>query len=303
MINVTEHELEAILSTVAKALDMHGQWRERLQRTLICKLPPSDADVADDAHHQCAFGHWFYSSGNAHLRKLPIFKRIEAHHTAMHNLARELLTRVNVHWIVTPDEYDLFTAQEADFRKELLNLRHKVKETLHKIDPLTGAIVSSQLLPDLHGEQVARCGSGQPRSLLLLLRFDLAQINRSDGIKAGDAALQSSIHGIRQSLGPEEKIYRYSGAEFAISLPGKTQDDAVLLKEGLLVVIRQALESMPELSAATLNVQWGIVELKPDAPIEQSIHGADLTTHEIRINPEAEPEPPSEPPSEPDPSA
>ena len=80
MINVTTQELESILTTLDKALVMQDQWREQLQRVLICKLPPEEADLAEDAHQQCAFGRWYYGAGNAHLRRLETFQKVEAMH-------------------------------------------------------------------------------------------------------------------------------------------------------------------------------------------------------------------------------
>jgi hypothetical protein len=149
MINVTAQELEAILSTIDKALGMHEAWREQIQRTLACKLPPAEADMADDAHQHCAFGCWFYSASNAHLRKLPSFRKIEEMHVAMHNLARELCVRLKGHWGITPAEYDPYIHQVARFRGELMQLRQKIFDTLHKIDPLTGAYSGINMLPDL----------------------------------------------------------------------------------------------------------------------------------------------------------
>ncbi len=84
MINVTAQELETILTTLDKALIFHDQWREQLQRALICKPPPEDANLAPVAHRHCAFGHWYYSPANAQLRKLETFRHVEEIHEAMH---------------------------------------------------------------------------------------------------------------------------------------------------------------------------------------------------------------------------
>lgn len=282
MINVTAQELEAILATVDKALDMHAQRREQLQRSLICKLPPREADMADDAHQQCAFGQWFYSPGNAHLRQLPVFKRIEELHEAMHGHARELCIRVKGHWAITPREYDPFITRMASFRESLLQLRHKVEETLHNIDPLTGAFASGLLLADLSREQAAQRASGQPYSLLLL-RFDLAQISRQFGHEAGDALLRASIAAVRQALAPGEKVYRHRGAEFVICLPGKSRPAADATREQLLAAIAPALASLPGLPAAALQVHYGIAELVPDSLIEQLINETTLASYSIQL--------------------
>ncbi len=282
MIHVTAQDLEAILSTVDRALEMHGQWRDQLQRTLICKLPPRETDMADDAHHHCAFGQWFYSAGNAHLRKLPAFKQIEDLHAVMHGHARELCIRLKGHWAITPKEYDPFIERMAEFRNALLGMRHKVEDTLRKIDPLTGAFVSAQLLPELRAEQAAQRQTGRPYSLLLL-RFDLAEINRSRGHEAGDVVLRAGIGGILQSLDPEDKVYRFSGAEFVICLPGKDRAQAEGSRERMLAAVAQSLASTAGTASAALQVHYGIVALEPDAYIEKLIHSAALATYTIQL--------------------
>ena len=282
MINVTAQELESILSTIDKALAMHEAWREQIQRTLACKLPPRDLDMADDAHHQCAFGHWYYSPSNAHLRKLPTFKKIEEMHEVMHGHARELCIRIKGHWAISPKEYDPYIEQVAQFRSVLLQLREKVFETVHKIEPLTGAYCSTHLLPELELEQAKKKASGEAYSLLML-RFDLANFNVEFGRDKGDEILRASISGIRDVLDAGEKVYRYEGPEFVICLPGKGAAEAHKVKEQLLLVIGQAVESMAGKATAKLSIQYGIADLEPDTYIKKLISQAERATYTINI--------------------
>lgn len=282
MINVTAQELESILSTIDKALSMHEAWREHIQRTLACKLPPTEADIADNAHHHCAFGHWYYGASNAHLRKLPSFKKIEEMHAAMHNQARDLCIRLKGHWGITPAEYDPFINQVARFRGELIQLRQKIFDTLHKIDPLTGAYGSTHLLPDLAQAQALKQTNCQAYSLLML-RFDLFALNLECGRDKGDAVLRESITGIRNALDSGEKVYRYAGAEFVICLPGKAEADAGKVKQQLLEIIRQVVEKVVGKTKASLDIHYGITDLEAGAYIEQLINQAERATYTIKI--------------------
>ncbi len=282
MLNVSAPELEAILETLDKAVAMHDAWRERLQRTVACKLPAEEADMAEDAHRRCAFGKWFYSGGNAHLRMLPSFQNIGELHEAMHNRARELCTIIKGHWAITPKEYDPCMEHIAQFRGTLIRLRQKVFETLHRIDALTGAFSSIHLLPDLTREQEMRKTTGQPYSLLLM-GFDLAEINRTLGRASGDEILRKSFADIRQILEAGDKIYRYTGAEFVICLPGKDVSYAHAFRERLLTVVDRALRVVAERSAATLELHHGVVDLEPDAFIEQLISQAERATYTINL--------------------
>lgn len=282
MINVTAQELESILTTLDKALIMHDQWREQLQRTLICRLPPDEADLAQDAHQKCAFGHWYYSAGNAHLRRLETFRKVEDMHEAMHKLGRDLCTHAKGRWTITPKEYDPFIAQITTFRGELLKLRHKVEETLHTIDALTGAYTSTLLLPHLTDEQKELKTHGRPYSLLLL-RFDLAQVNREQGHDKGDAILRGCLTTIRQALSPEERVYRHTGAEFVICLPGKAPEAAHATREMLLARMSEELVKDFGEGAWALPLRYGIVELEPDIYIEHLINQAAMAAYTIQL--------------------
>jgi len=282
MINVTVQELETILSTIDKALAMHEEWREHIQRTLACKLPPAETDIADDAHHHCAFGRWFYSASNAHLRTLPSFRKIEEMHQAMHNQARDLCVRLKGHWGITPAEYDPYIDQVARFRGELVQLRQKIFDTLHKIDPLTGAFGGMHLLPELEQAQVLKQANGQAYSLLML-RFDLFALNLECGRDKGDAVLRESITGIRNALESGAKVYRYAGAEFVICLPGKDEQETGKIKEELLEIIRQVVETVVGKTTASLDIHYGITTLEAGAYIEQLINQAERATYTIRI--------------------
>ncbi|HNA29923.1 MAG TPA: diguanylate cyclase [Thiobacillaceae bacterium] len=282
MINVTAQELDSILDTLDKALVLHDQWREKLLRTLICRLPPDPANLAGDAHLQCAFGHWYYGAGNAHLRRLDTFKALEDLHREVHDLGRQLCTHAKAHWAITPREYDPFLARVDAFRGELLKLRHKVEETLHTIDGLTGAFTSAPLLPHLRREQAAMKASGRPYSLLLL-RFDLSPVNRDQGHKKGDAILRGCVTALRQGLGPEDRVYRHTGAEFVICLPGKTPDAAHVAREALLTRMSESLVRDMGEGAWALPLFYGIVPLEPDAYIEQLIAQAAMAEFTLQL--------------------
>lgn len=282
MINVTAQELEVILTTLENAIAMHDQWREQLQRSMVCRILPDEANLAKDAHQRCAFGQWFYSAGNAHLRKLAVFREIDQQHQTMHDLARELCVRIKGHWAITPKEYDPFMLQAAQFRDALVKLRHKVEDTLQKIDPLTGAFVSSQLLPALEKAQELRKASAQPCSLLLL-RFDLARINRERGRQVGDSLLRAAIASIRAALGEQDQVYRHAGAEFVLCLPGKAHAAADSLREKLMAAIDEGVRRDLGDTPTELNVHYGIVELQPDVYIERLLQEASLATFTIHL--------------------
>lgn len=282
MINVTAEELEKIVSTIDEALVLHGRWREKLERNLICRLPPEESDMAEDAHQKCAFGRWFYSKSNEHLRGLPAFTNIGKLHQAMHNSAREVCIKSKALGTVSAEDYDLFLGDMSTFRNDLLNLQRRVSYTLQNIDPLTGAFKSSKLLPDLRMEQQRLKEGGEPYSLLLL-DIDLKTINKNHGHAAGDKVLRAAIMGIGGKLSPKDKIYRYGGAEFVICLPGKRAADADAVRELLLKNIDEVLVAVLGDPNTALNIYHSIIELNPHAYLEELLDQATRSTYTVGI--------------------
>lgn len=282
MINVTSAELESIVSTIDEALVMHDKWRGNLNRVLACKLVPMVTDMAEDAHRQCVFGQWLYGKGNAHLREMPAFVSIgELHHT-MHISARGILTLLETQGKVPVRDYDAFLEDVAKFQDTLTGLKQRVAFTLQNIDSLTGAFQRARLLPDLTTEQKHVKESGAAYSLLLL-DIDLKEINQHLGHSIGDKVLRACIFGIRDLLNPKDKIYRYSGAEFVICLPGKNMREAEQCKELVLKKIGEALVDVTGQTAASLHVHYGVVELDPNAYIEELIGRSARSTYTINL--------------------
>lgn len=282
MIHVTSEELETIHSTLGKALVLHEKWLSGLHRTFACKLPPSSDDMAENAHQRCAFGHWFYSKENPHLRELAAFKKIGDLHVAMHDSAREVCRLLEMMGKVPVKKYDELADHITQFREELISVQSRVSCTLQNIDSLTGAYNHSRLLPELKMEQQKLKAGGKPFSLLLM-DIDLKTVNQKQGHDIGDQVLKSTISSIRDNLGPEDKVYRYEGAEFVISLPGKAVTEAEATRESLMKGISEALTKLASESVSPLNIYYSIVELNPDAYIEELLDRSARSTFTITL--------------------
>lgn len=282
MINVTSEELERILKTIEEALALHEKWCNNLHRTFSCRLAPSAADMAEDAHRQCAFGHWFYSKGTAHLHNLPAFRKIGELHQEMHGGAREVCRLLSAMGKVPVENYDDFIVQMTKFRDEMVGMQHKVTFTLQNIDPLTGAYRNLRLLPDLRAEQQKLKQNGETYSLLLM-DIDLKAINQSSGHNTGDRILQTAILSVREALGAEDRIYRYGGAEFVICLPGKNVNEAEAVREALMKKIGQALSEVSGETPDSLHIHYGIVELDHDAYLEELLDRSARSTFTINM--------------------
>lgn len=245
MLNVRVQELEAIIESIDRALNLHDVWRDHLHRTIICKLQPATEDVEEHAHKLCAFGKWFYSQGNAHLRELSNFKRLGNIHEAMHAEARNLLSICHGRWVITAKDYDNFLDTMYQFRSQLLIIRHKASETLHKIDALTGVFAPSQLMPDLEEISAKRADRAYA---LIRLKFDLVSINDRFGHAAGDRVLRTCLAKFKGLLGEQDRIYRYTGADFIFCLADKSLSQAEAIREKLLQALGPAYQQALQIS-------------------------------------------------------
>jgi GGDEF domain-containing protein len=81
--------------------------------------------------------------------------------------------------------------------------------------------------------------------------------------------LSTAILSIREELTPGDKIYRIGGAEFVISQPGRSTEDAELVKELLLQRMSEALIGSAGEGASSLRIHYGIVELDPNANLDE----------------------------------
>jgi diguanylate cyclase (GGDEF)-like protein len=281
MINVTSDGLETVLATIEDALAMHQIWCDNLHRTLACRLAPAKSYIADGAHRQCEFGHWYYSESNAHFRDMPAFRNIGEAHENLHQSAREICIKAKSLGMLLVEDYDQFLGSMSSFRKELHDLRLRVSFTLQNIDALTGTFNQSKLIPDLRAVQKKQKQSGKPYSLLLL-DIDLKKINSIHGRDFGDNILSTAIQSVKEVLGSSDSMYRYAGAEFIICLPDRNAGDAELIKEKLLKKIGAGLAEAAGASIMDLNIQSGILGLDPNANLEELLNKMERSAHTVK---------------------
>lgn len=280
MINVTAEQLQRILKTLDDAIVMHDKWRDMLQRTLSCRLPPPAAVLAEDAHRRCAFGHWFYSDGNAGMRKMPTLVEIGELHVAMHSNARKLCGRLSTQEPLPPADYDEWLTSLTRFRGALADLQHKAGLTLRNVDALTGAQTYQSLLPHLRLAQKKLKDNHDPYSLLLV-DIDVKEINQACGREAGDHVLRQSILSIKEALSAGDIVFRYGGAEFVVCLPGRHADEAEQVREQLLKRIGKAAREVVGDSLPSFNIHHSVVPLDPKSYLEELLDRAARSTYTV----------------------
>lgn len=276
MFRMSTGMLRATLQQLKQATHDHLEWHESFIRTVVCRLPADPADLAADAHRRCNFGQWYYGEATGDLRQMSVFAAMEQEHEHLHEVAARLLQAVAAGRPVARDEYDELTSACARLSLELGSLRHEIQDILRSSDPLTGAHGRARLLPELREWRELARRNVQSCCIAFMDLDHLKEINDTHGHAVGDLVLAGAIRYVTGHLRPYDKVYRYGGDEFLISLPGIEIADAHRLVER----ISGGFGSVPFVVSADgvpihATASFGVAQLDPDICVEESIDRAD----------------------------
>ncbi|HXH64828.1 MAG TPA: diguanylate cyclase [Mariprofundaceae bacterium] len=274
MFEVSHKELDSILVQIDQAIDNHDQWHRQLVRTLICKLPPDQRDMAEDSHTQCRFGQWYYGQSNASLRTHPTFAAMENEHKQLHQLVARLLRASVEDTRIDAMLYDQFANTLERMRLQLFSLKYEIESELYNIDPLTGAYTRYGMLATLRDQQslVSRGAGGCAVAMLDIDHFK--EVNDQYGHHVGDRFLTHVASILIKNLRPYDKLYRYGGEEFILMLPNTSVQAAMMITERMRKLIGKSTLHTDELSIrATISV--GVAMIEADNTVETAIDRAD----------------------------
>ncbi|MDG4866839.1 diguanylate cyclase [Guyparkeria sp. 1SP6A2] len=282
MRNLSGQELLAVVQQLDQAIYNHEMWSRELIRSLACRLPYDERDVADDSHYHCRFGQWYYGAPPRAFIEHPAFKAIGAEHRHMHEVAAHLLLVSEREGCVVPQEYDNFLNAMDRLRLEIYSFKNEVEELLNTRDPLTGAENRLNMLSRLRDLlELARRGI-QNCGLAIMDLDHFKTVNDSYGHAAGDQVLVAWVNHIKQHLRPYDRIYRYGGEEFLLVFPG-TDLQAV---ENLVERLRKGGSEIPipvgETKTINVTASFGITMLDPGLSAEGAIHRADTALYSAK---------------------
>jgi diguanylate cyclase (GGDEF)-like protein len=268
--------LRQTLKQLEQAQHDHDHWHEKLIGTLLCRLPIDPSDLQEEAHLRCRFGQWYYGVAHSELQEEPAFAAIEEEHRQLHEVAARLLREATGSAPIPPADYEELVAGSTRLRLELDSLRHEIQAALRSSDVLTGAYGRAELLPELH-EWRGLVQRGIQQCCIAFMDLDrFKEINDSFGHRLGDEVLAGAVRCVAEHLRPYDKVFRYGGDEFLISLP--TADLAI--GESVTERIRQTLATTTfpagtEGGRISTTASFGLALLDPDASVEESIDRAD----------------------------
>ncbi|MBA3005606.1 MAG: diguanylate cyclase [Proteobacteria bacterium] len=275
MLNIGKQELQATLQQLDQAIYNHEQWSKDLARSIICRLPYDNRDIADDAHHQCRFGQWYYGNRPQALRDHPAFVAIETEHRHMHQLGARLLLAAANEALGSPRDYDSFTNAADRLHLEVYSLKQELEELLNNRDALTGAENRTSMLTRLRELRELVKRGIQECSIVIMDLDHFKTVNDTYGHPAGDQVLVAWVSYIKQHLRPYDRVYRYGGEEFLLSFPSTNlqtvQDIIERIRKGLSAVAIGADET----KTIMVTASFGITMLEPSVSVEESINRAD----------------------------
>ncbi len=268
--------LRKLREQLEQAVRDHAHWRERLIRSIVCRMPCDPRDLDESAHRLCRFGQWYYEQASVELWEQPAFAAIETEHKRLHQIAAQMLREAGAGEPVSREGYDDFVTGGERLDLELDTLRHAIAGSLRDRDALTGAYGRVEMLPTLREWRELARRNVQQCCIVFMDLDHLKEINDTHGHAVGDQVLAGVVQQLTEHLRPYDKVFRYGGDEFLISLPGADLEAG----EKVIGHIRERIAAAtvvtsPDGRAISTTASFGLALLEPDISVEESIDRAD----------------------------
>ena len=268
--------LRKTLEQLEQAVRDHARWHANLIRSIVCRLPCDPNDLDEKAHRQCRFGQWYYEQAPVELWEQPAFVAIEAEHKRLHQVAAHMLCEVTAGMPVSREDYDELIAGNERLRLELDSLQHAIAGSLRDRDALTGAYRRVEMLPTLREWRELARRNVQQCCIAFMDLDHLKEINDTHGHVVGDQVLAGVVRHVMEHLRPYDKVFRYGGDEFLITLPGADLE----IGQKVIGHIREQIAAAPPITSpaghpVATTASFGLALLEPDISVEDSIDRAD----------------------------
>lgn len=279
MKGIRTDRLQGVLENLERAIEAHERWHEDLLRSLVCSLPHDPVDLSQDAHLQCRFGRWHAAEAPQELRAASGFAELAAAHEALHAGAATLLRKRQQGQRISVADYDAFAHARNALLLRLRELKLHIEERLYRRDQLTGAENRLELMPCLQALH-AQVLHGHSGGVVVLMDIDhFKRVNDRYGHQVGDRVLSEMIECLAGQLRPCDKVFRYGGEEFLITLGGVSSSEAFAVIERIRE--RLAVCDFHTREGATFHVtaSFGIAPMVAEADVEDTIGRADVALY------------------------
>jgi diguanylate cyclase (GGDEF)-like protein len=269
-------EIQRITEELEVIIAAHLAWFKQMNRTLVCGGPINHGDLETDAHLHSPFGQWYYGQEPYVLESSPDFQGLGATQQAMHENARLALLSIIDQRRPAPELYDQCIDLALRLNTTLRRLQLDIIGELLTTDTLTGCATRRGMMQRLREEQERALRIQRPCCLCLLDFDHFKRVNDDYGHPAGDAVLSQAMKFATGVLRKYDSIYRYGGEEFLICLPGTPLKEATVVVERIRAGLERLPIRMPSGDALFATASFGIAEMDPRQPVEESIATADM---------------------------
>ena len=279
---LTVSAAEEVVRDLEHAMELYRNWLMQFQAMLVCRTKPPRDMLWADAHHNDAFGRWYYGAAVDHVRRHPGFGEIGALHKAMLGKARPLAAAVENDQPIAPSAYWAFRQRHDRFREALTVMTDDARQLLRHTDPMTGIANRFAMLPQVQKERDRVARTGRPSCVCMSDIDRFKRVNDTYGHQAGDLILRTVARFMLDNLRRYDQVCRYGGEEFLLLLPDTTPARA----KHVLDRLRRGLahEEVPLESGERISVtaSFGVAALDPSASIMVAIDHADQAMYEAK---------------------
>ena len=171
-------------------------------------------------------------------------------------------------------DYERFNSAVKSLRLEATTLKRELEDLLSHVDPLTGVNGRTLLLTVMRDLHALVKRSVMPCSVVMMDLDHFKTINDTYGHQAGDRVLVACAQYVVQHIRPYDKVFRYGGEEFALTLQNADSEVAGVVISHL----REGLAKMPVHHNDMLigvTASFGVAPLDSDYTVEESLEHAD----------------------------
>ena len=268
--------LRDALDQLAQAVLCHAEWQESILRTIVRGGPFDSNDGAKSTRLHCRFDQWYFDRAPAALWGLPAMAAMGMEHGRLHWIADQLLREMATDVPIVVEDFDELIAGSAQLRRALNRLTEGIEGAWRNRDALTGAAGRADMLPELRAWRELAMRGVQKCCIVFMDLDHFKEINDTHGHLIGDEVLAAAVRYLARCLRPYDKVFRYGGDEFLITLPGAdlATGQAVIrrVREGLA---GRSLVAAPGGMALQVTASFGLASLDPEVSVEDAIERAD----------------------------
>lgn len=196
-----------------------------------------------------------------------LWEMVDASHDFAKNLLVVLSERVRSHNRVIADSFGEIKKFE----------RHA------STDALT-SLANRHSMQEHFPEEIDHCVKNEEPVAMMMIDVDnFKQFNDMFGHIAGDRALSTVSRILRAQFRPRDLLVRYGGDEFAVLLPGTTQEQALVIGERVrLAVSGSTSDGNDSLIQVPVQISMGIAELDPQSDLDSLTRAADAALYRAK---------------------